>query len=304
MAPAVVLIPEIPFDIDEVCDRIRRRHERGRYASIVVVAEGAEPVAGTLDVGEQVYDQFGHVRLGGIGDVIAREIGERTGFETRVVLLGHVQRGGTPTAFDRVLSTRFGVAAIDAVHDRAWGQMVVAPRHRDRAAPRSSVAVGKTRPVDLALYHDVAEIFFALSCSAQATRVEPVQSARARASAAAGRHRGGYGGCARTRREARVVVDRERPACCDSPLPVGPLRPAVDAEAHGSHAVELGWPVNTICATANAQRRAGQLGDLAERSTGGCRRRARPSSSVEVGGERRAQPGVELVRVRARRAAS
>ena len=80
----------------------------------------------TLDVAEKVYDKFGHVRLGGIADVIAREIGDRTGFETRVVMLGHVQRGGTPTAYDRVLSTRFGVAAIDLVHARGWGQMVVA----------------------------------------------------------------------------------------------------------------------------------------------------------------------------------
>ena len=122
----MVLIPEIPFDIGEICKRLSHRHERNRYASIVVVAEGAEPVPGTLDVEEKVFDKFGHVRLGGIADVIAREIGDRTGFETRVVMLGHVQRGGTPTAYDRVLSTRFGVAAIDLVHERGWGQMVVA----------------------------------------------------------------------------------------------------------------------------------------------------------------------------------
>ncbi len=156
----MVLIPEIPFDIDEVCQRITRRHERGRYASIVVVAEGAEPVPGTLDVAEKVYDKFGHVRLGGIADVIAREIGDRTGFETRVVMLGHVQRGGTPTAFDRVLSTRFGVAAIDLVHDGGWGQMVVA-RGTDIVPAPLELAVGKTRPVDLSLFHDVAEVFFA-----------------------------------------------------------------------------------------------------------------------------------------------
>ena len=106
------------------CATSSRRHEKGRYASIVVVAEGAEPIPGTLQVNERVYDEFGHVRLGGIADVIAREVGDRTGFETRVVMLGHVQRGGTPTAFDRVLSTRFGVAAIDLVHEHAWGQMV------------------------------------------------------------------------------------------------------------------------------------------------------------------------------------
>ena len=122
----MVLIPEIPFDIEEVCRRLSRRHERNRFASIVVVAEGAEPVPGTLDVEERTYDRFGHVLLGGISDVIAREIAARTGFETRVVMLGHVQRGGTPTAYDRVLCTRFGVAAINLVHERGWGQMVVA----------------------------------------------------------------------------------------------------------------------------------------------------------------------------------
>ena len=157
---AAVVIPEIPFDIDELCARITRRHERGRYASIIVVAEGAEPAPGTLDVGEKLYDKFGHVRLGGVADVIARELGERTGFETRVVMLGHVQRGGTPTAFDRVLSTRFGVAAIDLVHEGAWGQMVVL-RGSDIVAAPLSLTVGQTRPLDMTLFHDVAEIFFA-----------------------------------------------------------------------------------------------------------------------------------------------
>jgi 6-phosphofructokinase 1 len=156
----VVLIPELPFDIEEVCQRILRRHERGRLASIVVVAEGAEPRPGTLDVGEKLYDKFGHVRLGGVSEVIAREIGARTGFETRVVMLGHVQRGGTPTAFDRVLSTRFGVAAIDLVHQHGWGQMVVARGSEIVPAPLD-LAVGKTRPVDMSLFKDVAEVFFA-----------------------------------------------------------------------------------------------------------------------------------------------
>ncbi|MET0459635.1 MAG: ATP-dependent 6-phosphofructokinase [Ilumatobacteraceae bacterium] len=157
---SVVLIPEIPFDIEDVCLRITRRHERGRYATIVVVAEGAEPVPGSLEVAEKVYDRFGHVRLGGIADVIAREIGQRTGFETRVVMLGHVQRGGTPTAFDRVLSTRFGVAAIDLVHAGGWGQMVVA-RGPDIVSAPLELAVGKTRPVEMSLFRDVAEVFFA-----------------------------------------------------------------------------------------------------------------------------------------------
>jgi 6-phosphofructokinase 1 len=156
----VVLIPEIPFDIDEVCERIVRRHERGRYASIVVVAEGARPKEGSIEVVDRGVDEFGHQRLGGIGYVVADEIGRRTGFETRPVLLGHVQRGGTPTAFDRVLSTRFGVAAVDAVHDHAWGQMVALRGTSITRAPLTE-AVGRTRPVDTALFHDVAELFFA-----------------------------------------------------------------------------------------------------------------------------------------------
>jgi ATP-dependent phosphofructokinase / diphosphate-dependent phosphofructokinase len=156
---AVVLIPELPFDIEEVCDRIVRRHERGRYASIVVVAEGAVPKEGSLEVAEREIDRFGHVRLGGIGNIVAAEIGGRTGFETRPVLLGHVQRGGTPTAFDRVLSTRFGIAAIDAVHDHKWGDMV-AVRGNDIVTVSLTEAVGRTRLVDMSLYQD-AEMFFA-----------------------------------------------------------------------------------------------------------------------------------------------
>jgi ATP-dependent phosphofructokinase / diphosphate-dependent phosphofructokinase len=121
----VILIPEVPFDIDEVCQLIRRRHERGRYFSIVVAAEGATPKEGTtmsVDEGASV-DEFGHVRLGGIGRQLERAIEERTGYETRATVLGHVQRGGTPTAFDRVLATRLGLAAIDAAHQGAWGTM-------------------------------------------------------------------------------------------------------------------------------------------------------------------------------------
>jgi len=157
---AVVLIPEIPFDIGQVCERIIRRHERGRYASIVVVAEGAEPLAGTMEVAERSIDRFGHARLGGIGSIVAEEIRERTGFDTRPVLLGHVQRGGTPTAFDRVLSTRFGVAAIDAAHGQHWGQMVVA-RSREVIPVPLAEAVGRTRQVDMSVYRNVAEVFFA-----------------------------------------------------------------------------------------------------------------------------------------------
>ncbi len=154
-----ILIPEQPFDIDQVCELLRGRHERGRYASIVVVAEGAEPKEGTMAGRDKVYDQFGHVRLGGMAETIAHTIEERTGFETRMVLLGHIQRGGTPTAFDRVLSTRYGVAAIDAVHLGAWGHMVALRNGEVLPIPLSET-VGKSRPVDMHLYHEVAEVFF------------------------------------------------------------------------------------------------------------------------------------------------
>jgi 6-phosphofructokinase 1 len=120
----VILIPEIPFDIEEVCRLIHRRHERGRYFSIVVAAEGAEPKEGTMTVSQaETVDEFGHPRLGGIGYALVREFEQRTGFETRATVLGHVQRGGTPTPFDRVLATRLGLAAIDAAHAGAWGMM-------------------------------------------------------------------------------------------------------------------------------------------------------------------------------------
>jgi len=155
-----VLIPERPFDIEEVCARITRRHQRGRFASIIVVAEGATPKAGTIRMADTEIDRFGHIRLGGIGQLVAREIGDRTGYETRPVLLGHVQRGGTPTAFDRVLSTRFGVAAIDAVHHEKWGHMVAIRADRIVDTPLSGV-VGRSRPVDISLFDDVAQIFFA-----------------------------------------------------------------------------------------------------------------------------------------------
>ena len=120
----VTLVPEEPFVIDDICERIMRRHDAGRFASIVVVAEGAEPAPGTIGLPERSTDEFGHVRLSGIGNVVAQEIETRTGIETRLTILGHVQRGGTPTAFDRVISSWFGAAAVDAVHDGAFGHMV------------------------------------------------------------------------------------------------------------------------------------------------------------------------------------
>ena len=129
----VVLIPEKPFDIDAVCALVEQRFE-SHYSPILVVSEGAVPVEGgdmTLVSGEK--DAFGHVRLGGIGDRLAHEIEKRTGKEARAVVLGHVQRGGTPTAFDRWLATRFGLHAIDAVHDGDFGHDDGAARHQDRA---------------------------------------------------------------------------------------------------------------------------------------------------------------------------
>lgn len=119
-----VLVPEAPFDIAAVCESLKRRHQRGRFASIVVVAEGAVPLPGTLEIAEPTIDEYGHARLGGICNIVAQEIEERTGFETRVTVLGHVQRGGTPSAFDRVLSTWYGVAAMTAAHEGDFGTMV------------------------------------------------------------------------------------------------------------------------------------------------------------------------------------
>jgi 6-phosphofructokinase 1 len=119
----VIIIPEQPFDIDEVCARIQRRHERGYLFSIVVVAEGATPKEGTMAIVEGQQDEFGHARLGGIGHALEGEIERRTGYETRTTVLGHTQRGGTPTAFDRVLATKFGLAAADAAHAGRWGEM-------------------------------------------------------------------------------------------------------------------------------------------------------------------------------------
>ena len=156
---AEILIPEEEFDIAEVCERLRRRHDRGRFASIVVVAEGAKPREGTMVVQSGEIDQFGHERLGGIGNTVAEQIEKGTGFETRVTILGHVQRGGTPTAYDRVLATRFGVAAIEAVHDGAFGHMVALKADQIVRVPLAE-AVTEAKLVDPALFHGVAEVFF------------------------------------------------------------------------------------------------------------------------------------------------
>ncbi|HEX9286401.1 MAG TPA: 6-phosphofructokinase, partial [Thermoanaerobaculia bacterium] len=155
---AYILVPERPFDVDEVCESLLQRHQKGRYASIVVVAEGAQPKEGSMIVQSGEVDEFGHVRLGGIGNVLAREIRQRTGFDTRVTVLGYVQRGGTPTAFDRVLATRFGIAAIDAVHDGAFGQMVALRAGEIVRVPLAE-AVGSLKTVDPRLL-EVAEVFY------------------------------------------------------------------------------------------------------------------------------------------------
>ncbi len=155
----ITLIPEQPFDVEAVCDAIRHRHTEGkRLASIVVVSEGATPKEGTMELQTGELDAFGHVRLGGIGARLAEQIEERTGYETRVTTLGHVQRGGTPTAFDRVLATRFGVAAIDAAHAEAWGTMVALQAGSVVRVPLEE-AVGQLKLVDPELY-EVAQVFF------------------------------------------------------------------------------------------------------------------------------------------------
>jgi len=159
----VILIPERPFDIEDIAATLKRRHQRGRYFSIIVVAEGAKPnsSAGVVTESDKV-DEFGHERLGGIGNVLAREIEKRTGFETRAVVLGHTQRGGSPTSFDRMLATRYGIGAIDLVHRGEWGSMVAIQANHITSV-RIADAISKTRYVgqefiDVALsLHDKQE---------------------------------------------------------------------------------------------------------------------------------------------------
>jgi ATP-dependent phosphofructokinase / diphosphate-dependent phosphofructokinase len=142
----VILIPEKPFDVDEVAETLKRRHDRGRYFSIVVAAEGARLANNLVAQERRKTDEFGHVRLGGIGNLLAAELEKRTGFETRAVVLGHTQRGGTPTAFDRVLATRYGVAAIDLAHEGKFGMMVALKGIDIRAVPLAEAVAG-TRQV-------------------------------------------------------------------------------------------------------------------------------------------------------------
>src|SRR3712207_3399254 len=154
----VILIPEKPFDVEEVSRLVQRRAERGRYFSIIVVAEGAAPLEGTMETVEGEEDEFGHVRLGGIGQRLEREIEARTGYESRATVLGHIQRGGTPTAFDRVLATRLGLAAVDAASGRRWGVMPALRGARIELVPLSdAVADLRTVPVE---DYEAAQAFF------------------------------------------------------------------------------------------------------------------------------------------------
>jgi 6-phosphofructokinase 1 len=154
-----ILVPERPFSIDEVVAHLRRRHERGPNFSIVVVAEGATPREGTLQTHESTAtDAFGHARLGGIGVTLEREIEQRTGYESRVTILGHVQRGGTPVAYDRVLATRFGVGAMDAAASGRFGTMV-ALRGTDIIEVSLDQALREPKLLDPALY-ETAQLFF------------------------------------------------------------------------------------------------------------------------------------------------
>ncbi len=153
----VILIPEQPFDIERVCELVGRRYD-AHFAPIVVVSEGAQPVGGMPEVQDEQLDAFGHVRLGGIAHWLEGEIERRTGKETRATVLGHVQRGGTPTAFDRVLATRFGLHAIDAVDAKRWGTMT-ALRGTEIQLVQLTEATAELKTVSEALYRE-AEVFF------------------------------------------------------------------------------------------------------------------------------------------------
>lgn len=154
----VILIPEIQIDLDEVCDILRKRQARGKGFSIVVVAEGAQFKAGQVVTQEENLDAFGHVRLGGIGETLAKGIGKRTNFETRVTVLGHIQRGGTPSAFDRVVATRFGVKAVELILNKKFGYMASLQGTEVKEVP-IEMAVGTLKTVDMRLY-ELAKTFF------------------------------------------------------------------------------------------------------------------------------------------------
>lgn len=154
----VILIPEIPIDLEEVCEVIRKRHSRGKTFSIVVVAEGAQFKSGQSISTDQRVDEFGHIRLGGIGHVLGQMIESKIHYETRVTVLGHVQRGGTPTAFDRVLGTRFGVKAVELVLQKQFGKMV-SLKGNAIVSVSLEASTRALKVVDPELY-DIAKIFF------------------------------------------------------------------------------------------------------------------------------------------------
>ena len=153
-----ILIPEVPIDLDDVCKVLRKRKERNKNFSLVVVSEGAKFRDEDLVLKTEKLDSFGHVLLGGIGQTLAEKIEEKTGFETRVTVLGHIQRGGTPTSFDRVLSTRYGIKAVELVSSKQFGKMVCLLGNEIKSAPLAK-AVGKLKTVDKNLY-DIAKVFF------------------------------------------------------------------------------------------------------------------------------------------------
>jgi 6-phosphofructokinase 1 len=154
----LILIPEFPFDLNEVCQLILKRRERGKMFSIVVVAEGATSKDKTLVTQSSDKDAFGHVRLGGVGNILAKEIERCTGIETRVTVLGHIQRGGSPTARDRILATRYGIAAIDLVKNGQFGMMTSLQGNRIGAVPIAE-AIARRKTVSADLY-EVARVFF------------------------------------------------------------------------------------------------------------------------------------------------
>lgn len=153
----IILVPEFPIEIDEVCTLIKKRHARGKTFSIVAVAEGAK-LTNQEVVQDKKLDEFGHVMLGGIGNRLGRLIEEKTGYETRVTVLGHIQRGGSPTAFDRILGTRFGVKAVELIKQRKFGQMVSLQGNRVVSVPLSK-AVGALKLVPTEMY-ETAKVFF------------------------------------------------------------------------------------------------------------------------------------------------
>lgn len=153
-----ILIPEVPFDIDGVARHLRHRAGTGRDFSVVVVAEGAVPVPGTMELSESPQDEFGRPRLGGIGHAIAHELGQRTGFDTRVTVLGHVQRGGTPSPVDRIIASQMGVAAVEAALAGAWGTMAAVQRFGSVRVPLED-ATRQLNRVPESLYR-VGEVFF------------------------------------------------------------------------------------------------------------------------------------------------